>query len=110
MQLDSKTAVVYGAGNIGGTAARAFAREGATVHVASRTKKRLDALAKEIRSDGGAIKTAVVDALDEKAVNEHIDGVAEEAGGIEICFNAIQHGDVQGTPMIDMNVDDYLAP
>ena len=110
MTLKGKNAVVYGAGNIGGTAARAFAREGATVHVAARSEERLKPLAEEIRADGGTIETAVVDALDEQAVNEHMDAVAMQADSIDICLNVIQHGDVQGTPMIDMNLDDYLAP
>jgi 3-oxoacyl-[acyl-carrier protein] reductase len=36
--------------------------------------------------------------------------VAEQAGSIDISFNLISHGDVQGTPMADMDVDDYLRP
>ena len=40
MLLDAKTAVVYGAGGaIGSAVARAYAREGATVHLAGRDRK-----------------------------------------------------------------------
>jgi 3-oxoacyl-[acyl-carrier protein] reductase len=111
MLLDNKVAVVYGgAGNIGSTAARAFAREGARVHIAGRTKDTLDIVAREIRDAGGTVEVATVDALDEKAVHEHMDAVAKQSGGVDICLNVIQHGDVQGTPMVDMDVGDYLAP
>ena len=89
MLLESKNAVIYGGGgSIGGAVARAFAREGARVFLAGRTPAKLDAVADEIRSAGGAAETAVVDALDEHAVDEHADAVAAEAGGIDISFNS----------------------
>ena len=54
MLLEGKNAVVYGGGGkIGGAVARAFAREGATVHLAGRTAAPLDAVAGEIRAAGG---------------------------------------------------------
>ncbi|WP_223167480.1 SDR family oxidoreductase [Nonomuraea sp. SYSU D8015] len=36
--------------------------------------------------------------------------VAAQAGRIDICFNLISHGDVQGTPFIDMEVEDFVRP
>jgi 3-oxoacyl-[acyl-carrier protein] reductase len=111
MLLEDKNAVVYGGGgSIGGAVARAFAREGATVFLAGRTRAKLEDVAEEIRSAGGAAETAEVDALDEKAVDEHADALAETAGGIDISFNLISHGDVQGTPMAEMALDDYIRP
>jgi 3-oxoacyl-[acyl-carrier protein] reductase len=111
MLLDGRSAVIYGAGgSIGGAVARAFAREGARVFLAGRTRSTLDHLAERIRSNGGAAETAEVDALDESSVDEHADAVAERAGGIDISFNLISHGDVQGTPMTEMSVDDYTRP
>jgi 3-oxoacyl-[acyl-carrier protein] reductase len=111
MLLDSKNAVIYGGGGvIGGAVARAFAREGARVFLAGRTRERLEQVAAEIRSAGGVARTAEVDALDEKAVDEHAGAVAAEAGGIDISFNLISHGDVQGIPMTEMSVEDYIRP
>jgi 3-oxoacyl-[acyl-carrier protein] reductase len=111
MLLEGKTAVIYGgAGSIGGAAARAFAREGARVFIAGRTLSALEAVAEEIRSAGGAAETAQVDALDETAVDEHADAVAAAAGGIDVSLNVIQHGDVQGTPMAQMRLEDYVQP
>src|SRR5688500_10161999 len=102
MLLTGKNAVIYGgAGSIGGAVARAFAREGANVFLAGRTEAPLRALAGEIGAEW-----AVVDALDAAAVNAHADAV----GRIDISFNAITHNDVQGTPMAEMAVEDYVAP
>jgi 3-oxoacyl-[acyl-carrier protein] reductase len=109
--VENKNAVIYGGGgSIGGAVARAFAREGASVFLAGRTPSKLDAVAEDIRTAGGAADTALVDALDAKAVDEHADAVAAEAGSIDISFNLISHGDVQGTPMVEMELDDYLQP
>jgi hypothetical protein len=47
--LESKTAIVYGAGGgIGGGVARTFAREGATVFLTGRTREPLDKVADDI--------------------------------------------------------------
>jgi 3-oxoacyl-[acyl-carrier protein] reductase len=109
--LEGKNAVIYGGGgSIGGAVAQAFAREGAMVFLAGRTRARLEQVAEEIRSAGGAAETAQVDALEAKAVDAHADAVAAAAGGIDICFNLISHGDVQGTPMAEMEPEDYLRP
>jgi 3-oxoacyl-[acyl-carrier protein] reductase len=60
MWLDGKNAVIYGGGGaIGGAVARAFAREGARVFLAGRTRSRLEAVASDIRAAGGAAETAV---------------------------------------------------
>jgi 3-oxoacyl-[acyl-carrier protein] reductase len=109
--LESRNAVIYGGGgSIGGAVARAFAREGARVFLAGHTRPKLEAVADAIRSAGGAAETAQLDALDEQAVDEHADAVAAAAGSIDISFNLISHGDVQGTPMAEMSVEDYTRP
>jgi 3-oxoacyl-[acyl-carrier protein] reductase len=106
--LENKNAVIYGgAGAIGRAVARAFAREGARVHLAGRTPTTLEAVAAEIRAVGGRVETARVDALDEAAVDEHADAVAASAGSIDISFNLISVGDVQGTPLAEMSLADF---
>jgi hypothetical protein len=47
------------------------------------------------------------DTLDGRAVDGHADAVAASAGGIDISFNLISHGDVHGTPMAEMDLEDY---
>jgi NADP-dependent 3-hydroxy acid dehydrogenase YdfG len=79
--LKGQTAIIYcGGGNIGGGVARTFAREGGKVFLVGRRREKLDAVAKEITSDGGSAEVAVVDALDERAVDEIVREVASEAG------------------------------
>ncbi|WP_328771584.1 SDR family NAD(P)-dependent oxidoreductase [Streptomyces sp. NBC_00286] len=110
MLLREKAAVVYGAGgSIGGAAARAFAREGARVFLAGRTAASLESVAGDIRGAGGTADTAVVDALDEAAVDDFVDSVAARAGRIDVSFNAIGVGDVQ-QPLMEISVADFLQP
>jgi 3-oxoacyl-[acyl-carrier protein] reductase len=111
MLLEDKNAIVYGGGgSVGGAVARAFAREGARIFLAGRTLATVDVAAQEIRSAGGVAETAQVDALDETAVEDHADEVAEKAGAIDISFNAIFNDDVQGKPLSEMPFDDFARP
>src|SRR3712207_433920 len=111
MLLEDKNAVIYGGGgSIGSAVARAFASEGARVFLAGRTQAKLDNVAEEIRSAGGVVETAQVDALDEQAVNRFVDAVAEKAGSIDISFNLISYEDVQGTPLVEMKLEDFEGP
>jgi NAD(P)-dependent dehydrogenase (short-subunit alcohol dehydrogenase family) len=106
--LEHKNAIIYGAaGGIGSGVARIFAREGATVFLAGRTRKTLEVVAEEIKAAGGAAEVAEVNALDERAVDEHARAVAAQAGGIDVSFNLITRGDLQGTPLVDMAPADF---
>ena len=110
MLLEGKVAVIYGGGGaIGGAVARVFAREGARVHLAGRTTSKLDRVTGDIRSKGGVADAAVVDATDEKAVTEFVNGVVKQAGHIDISFNLISYGEVQ-KPLVALSVDDFLRP
>ena len=40
----------------------------------------------------------------------HAAGVARDGGSVDISFNLISHGDVQGTPLVEMTPDDYVRP
>jgi NAD(P)-dependent dehydrogenase (short-subunit alcohol dehydrogenase family) len=105
--LQDKNTIVYGGGgSIGGGVARTFANEGARVFLAGRTREPLEAVAAEIAQAGGSAEVAVLDVLDGPAVDEHAAAVASEAGSIDATFLAINRGDVQGTPLIDMTDDD----
>ncbi|MER6667864.1 SDR family oxidoreductase [Amycolatopsis japonica] len=111
MLLEGRNAIIYGAaGGIGSAVARGFAREGATVHLTGRTLKKLDALADEIRAAGGKAETAEFDALDETAIVEHAASVASTAGSVDISMNVITHNDVQGTPLVEMSLEDLESP
>jgi 3-oxoacyl-[acyl-carrier protein] reductase len=108
MLLERKNAVVYGGGGkIGGAVAQAFAREGATVHLAGRTLASLERVAAGIRGAGGTAETARVDALDETAVREHADAMVQGHGSLDISVNLISHPDRLGTPLTDMRYEDF---
>jgi len=111
MLLKNKNALIYGAGgSLGGAVARAFAFEGAAVFLAGRTMAPLEAVAKDIIASGGLAETAIVDALDEKEVKDYVDAIAKKAGTIDISFNAIAMEDVQGIPLYEMAVEDFMRP
>jgi 3-oxoacyl-[acyl-carrier protein] reductase len=111
VQLENKNAVVYGAaGAIGGAVARAFARDGARVFLAGRTRETLDVVAEEISAAGGTADTAVVDASDQASVAAHADHMVATAGSIDISFNATSYRTVQNIPLIDMSLEDFMAP
>lgn len=98
MLLQDKVAVIYGAGGaIGGAVARAFADEGARVF---RTGRR------------PAQDTAVVDALDERAVERHLQSVIGEAGRVDISFNAIglPDSEIAGGPLVEMDAERFARP
>ncbi|MFI6093030.1 SDR family NAD(P)-dependent oxidoreductase [Streptomyces sp. NPDC051218] len=94
---------------MGAAVARAFAREGAAVHLAGRTVPPLDDVARRIRGDGGVAHVAQLDAVDREAADRHADAAAA-GNGIDICFNATANDDVQGSPLADMAVADVIRP
>jgi 3-oxoacyl-[acyl-carrier protein] reductase len=109
--LEDRTAVVYGAGGaIGGAVAQAFAREGAHVVLTGRTLAPLEPVATQIKRAGGAALVAQVDALDEAAIERHLDQVVEEVGGVDISFNAVGFDEVQGVPLVELSLDDFAFP
>jgi NAD(P)-dependent dehydrogenase (short-subunit alcohol dehydrogenase family) len=109
MLLENKTAVIYGGGGtIGAAMARGFAAEGARVFLAGRTPATLEAVADDIRAAGGQAETAVVDALDAAAVNDHIDAVVEKTGSVDISINVITQ-DAIFQPLSDISTTDFVA-
>ena len=111
MLLKDRTAIVHGAsGSIGSAIARAFAREGAVVHLTGRTLSTLEEVATGIRNHGGEARVAELDAVDRDAVERHAAQAAEQCGGIDICFNATNNDDIQGTPLLEIRVGDVVQP
>lgn len=109
MLLQDKTAIVYGAGDVGTAVATAFANEGARILIASRTLGRAEALANAIRKQGGSAEAAVVDVLEPGAAARHAQKAAS-GGGIDITFHAIDLGDAQGAHVVDTQISKLLMP
>jgi len=113
MLLKNKVAVIYGAGGaIGGAVARAFALEGAKLFLTGRQRAPLGVVAKEILSAGGSAEVAEVDALDEKAVDNHLQFAMDKAGRVDISFNAIDVPieKVAGAPLTEMDAEKFFLP
>ena len=112
--LKDKNAIVFGAGgSIGAAVAKEFAAEGAEVFLAGRTKSNVKEVAKEITADGGCAHAALVDAMDDTAVNEYIDDIAKRSGSIDIVFNAVgvpakQYGN--GKSAVDLTIAEFMLP
>jgi NAD(P)-dependent dehydrogenase (short-subunit alcohol dehydrogenase family) len=113
MLLQDKVAVIYGAGGaIGSAVAGAFAREGATLFLTGRKLAPVDAVAKEIVAAGGAAHAAEVDALDEHAIDQHLQAVVERAGRLDISFNAvgIPDAEILGVPLVELDLERFCLP
>jgi NAD(P)-dependent dehydrogenase (short-subunit alcohol dehydrogenase family) len=111
--LTNKNAVIYGAGGaIGGAIARAFAQEGASVFLTGCNLSKVDAVGKEIMAAGGNADSAQVDALDEQAVDRHLQSVIDKAGRIDISLNAvgIPNTKILGVPLVELDVEQFSLP
>lgn len=110
MQLEGKVAIVYGAGgSMGHAVAKAFGGAGAHLFLAGRSRAKLDAVAGELAA-AGPPDVEEVDVDDYDAVQRHADRVHAAAGRIDISFNAVGMDDVQGTPLHEMQLEDFMLP
>jgi NAD(P)-dependent dehydrogenase (short-subunit alcohol dehydrogenase family) len=113
MMLKDKVAVIYGAGGaVGGAVARAFAAEGAELFLTGRRLAPVEAVAEDIVAAGGSAEAAEVDALDEQAVDKHLQSVIDKAGRVEISFNAVGIPDAKilGVPLVELDVEQFSLP
>ncbi len=109
--LTNKNAVIYAAGgSVAGAVAKAFAAAGATVFLTGRNLAPIQKLADDITALGGKAQVAPVDAMDEAAVNAHLNTLVEQAGSVDISFNLIDMQVVQGLPLVDISVADFVRP
>jgi NAD(P)-dependent dehydrogenase (short-subunit alcohol dehydrogenase family) len=107
--LTNKIAVVYGtSGGIGGAVARAFAWEGATVFLTGRELTSVQAVAKDLDS----AVAAEVDALDERAIDAHLQSMVDSVGRVDISFNAmgIPNAQILGVPLTDLDTKHFEEP
>ncbi len=114
--LQGKRAVIFGAaGSIGSAAAREFAAEGAAVFLSGQTKAKVDAVARANQGGGGPCPCRGSRCPRRRHGRRllYIDDVVEEAGGIEIEFNAVgplarTYGN--GKHAIDLTIDEFMVP
>jgi NAD(P)-dependent dehydrogenase (short-subunit alcohol dehydrogenase family) len=72
----------------------------------------VEAVAKEVNSAGGSAEAAEVDALDERAVDKHLQSVIDKAGRLDISFNAvgIPNANILGVPLAELDVEQFSLP
>jgi NADP-dependent 3-hydroxy acid dehydrogenase YdfG len=88
LALTGRIAVVTGASSgIGEATARKLAAEGAAVALIARRKERLDALAADIRANGGRAIALPVDTANAGAVSGAAQVIAKELGTVDIVVN-----------------------
>jgi NAD(P)-dependent dehydrogenase (short-subunit alcohol dehydrogenase family) len=113
MLLKDKVAVIYGAGGaIGGAVARSFASKGARLFLTGRTLAPVELVAKEIEAAGGIAEATEVDALDERVLDAHLRYVVDEAGRLDISFDAIgiPNDTILGVPLVDLDLERFTLP
>jgi 3-oxoacyl-[acyl-carrier protein] reductase len=111
MLLDGKNAVIYGGGgSIGRAIARAFAREGATVHLVGRSARSVAEADADIRESGGAVEATQLDACEESAVDGHADSVVTASGSLDVSVNVISLDETFGTPLAEAPLDEFERP
>jgi NAD(P)-dependent dehydrogenase (short-subunit alcohol dehydrogenase family) len=111
MILQSKNAVIYGAGgSLGGAVARAFAAAGARVFLTGVRPDSIRRTADAINAAGGKAETAIVDGFEEKAIRDHLEKMRRNAGSVDLSFNAIDVPVVQNIPLTEIGVADFVNP
>lgn len=105
MKLEGKVALIPGGtSGIGEQIAYAFAREGATVVVASRNKAKVDRVAAEIGKIGKGAGL-VLDVTDQEKVEEAVAWVVKEYGKLDIMLNSA--GFFPATPVEKISGDEW---
>ena len=79
------------------------------VFLTGHTTAPVDVVAEDIVAAGGSAEAAEVDALDEQAVDGHLQSVVDTAGRVDISFNAvgIPDADILGVPLVDLDVERF---
>lgn len=106
-----QSVIIHGAGGaIGSATAEAFARRGARLHLAGpRIETLADVADRASRLGARSVTVDAVDAYDEEAVERHAVHVAATSG-IDVMLNAVGIPLVQGVPLLDVGVSDFLNP
>ncbi len=90
-QMDGTVAIVTGSGRgIGKAIARAYAREGASVVLASRTLANVEAVAKEIEGEGGQALALACDVGDPEQISSMVERAVAELGTVHVLVNNAQ--------------------
>ena len=111
MLLQNKNVLIYGAGgSLGGAVARTLAGAGARVFLTGHRLASVQKTADEILTSGGIAEVDEVDAMDEQAIEAHMEKVVQKVGTVDISFNAVGIEVKQNMPLIELSADDFVRP
>lgn len=105
--LEGKVALITGAGRgIGRTVALAYAREGASLALCSRTKKELEATEKAVAELGAAVLIQPCDVSRVEEVEEFVERAIRRFGRIDVLVNnaGVAH---RATPLLELSPDEW---
>ena len=109
MKLKDKVALITGAGRgIGRAIALHFAREGADVMLAARTRNEIEAVAKSVNACGRRSLAIVADVSKEEDVDSMVNAAIREFGRIDILVNSAGIGGPAG-PVVCTSVAEWDA-
>ena len=112
--LKNKVAVVFAAsGDIAGAVARSISQHGAKVYVTARNLNAVNALAEEIKANGGIAEAAKVDTLNETEIDSFLKRVVTDNGKLDIVFNGIgaSYDEMGGRPATtEATFAQFMAP
>jgi len=108
LSLHDKVVAVTGAsGGIGEATARLLARRGAAVILAARRSERVDAVAQDIRQDGGRAAACVVDVTRAEDLRRLVSTTIGRYGRIDVLVN--NAGIAPLSPLADLDTENWSA-
>ncbi|TWF55080.1 SDR family oxidoreductase [Neorhizobium alkalisoli] len=103
--LDKVVLITGASSGIGAGIARELAKTGAPLVLGARRTDRLDALAEEIRADGGKVLTRKLDVTDRADVAAFTEAARKEFGRVDVIVN--NAGVMPLSPLASLKVDEW---
>ncbi|MDQ1042549.1 SDR family oxidoreductase [Streptomyces sp. V4I2] len=108
LSLHGKIVAITGAsGGIGEATARLLAGRGAAVVLAARRSERIDAIAQDIREEGGRAATCVVDVTKAQDLQRLVSTTIDQCGRIDVLVN--NAGIAPISPLADLDTEGWSA-
>ncbi|MFJ9588137.1 SDR family oxidoreductase [Streptomyces acidicola] len=108
LSLHCKVVAITGAsGGIGEATARLLAQRGAAVVLAARRSERIDAIAQDIREEGGRAAACVVDVTKAEDLRRLVSTTIERYGRIDVLVN--NAGIAPISPLADLDTEGWTA-
>lgn len=105
-QLEGKVAIITGASKgIGKGIARAFAKEGAKLVIASRNRENLNSTAAELQAQGANVLVVPTDVTDEEQVIDLFNKAMQRFGRLDILVN--NAGIFDGGPLEELSLETW---